>query len=372
MLRSLRGLVRHWRQGTLQEAIRRRQGQLPTDIKVHWEGTDSVSEAALGLALYARKLWQPPHQDKTFAIVGDPGPLVDELSLRLQRMGVPAHHYAVEQLLQQPAQDTLAVLCAQRATADIGHCAAALMAHREWREVPFEYVAGLDPAEQQFRRLDEYADTFFVSPVLTDDIPVYQIYQQSLTLFEQKCGLRDYLDLYQLLRYLHQRQVPGDICEFGSFRGHSGWLIASLLQAMGSEKRIYLFDTFENFPKENLGIDDYWSETHQVDFDEVKGKFAQLPQVEFVRGDFTETCLTHGPDQIALAYVDCDSYRATHALHEKLWESRLSQFGIMAFEDYGHPALLGNRLAVNEHVRNAAPGFEFFSQFSGIYAKLKL
>jgi hypothetical protein len=235
-----------------------------------------------------------------------------------------------------------------------------------------EYVTGLEPEHRQFCRQDEYAEAIFISPVLLAEPSPYELYDASLQLFEQKCGLRDYLDLYQLLVSVTQRQVKGAVAEFGSYKGHSGWLIGRTLEALGTPKPVHLFDTFESFPDEPAGIDYFWSRTHGVRLGEVRSKLAGLPAVRLVQGDFEDTLPSSGLDEVALAYVDCDSHRAVSYLAPELFEQRLSPGGIIAFEDYGHPALLGCRVAVHEYFDGRTDCLRFFSQFSGLYIVMKL
>lgn len=213
---------------------------------------------------------------------------------------------------------------------------------------------------------DIFDDVFFVSPLLISGIDVFGIYENSLNVFEKKCQIRDYLDLALSLYDLHRRKVEGAIVEFGSYRGHSGFLISQLLEAMGSDKVLYMFDTFEGFPEESEGVDWIWNGTHDVIFEEVRGRFEGRTNVEFVRGDFTETFDSSGVEKIALAFVDCDSYRGTRYLSHRLFEDVIESGGLMIFEDYGHPPLLGNRMAFHEFFDTRTDCFTFFSQFSGI------
>ncbi|HUP91366.1 MAG TPA: TylF/MycF/NovP-related O-methyltransferase [Solimonas sp.] len=373
MLKRLASIGRHLRQGTLADAVRSRLRRMPLHARVHWYGADSVDQAARALSDHA-SLVCTSRPGGIAASVGDGGKLHARLNQRLRGSGLRFRSISGEQLIGlAPAEiaELRCIVCGHERSADIARTAAALLDHPQLAQVPFEYAAGLDPERATFARLDEYRHTFFVSPLLRDPVPVYSIYEESLQRFEQKCGLRDYLDLYQLLRHVHRSGVPGDIAEFGSYRGHSGWLAARLLKALGSDKKLYMFDAFEKFPRETYGVDEFWSGTHDVDFEQVRASFHDVDNVVLVKGDFTRTLETHGPAQLALAYVDCDSYRATRYLVEAIWEPRLSRNGVMAFEDYGHLALLGNRLAVDACVREPGFGFQFFSQFSGLYVALK-
>lgn len=375
MTNPLNRVFLHLRQGTLGDVLRKKLGIARQDVRVHWFGAESEEDAAGALAKQGQRAWRARGGDGWVAVVGNGSTLQRGIGERLQRQRVP-HRLLDAAALFALAPGEIAnlriIVCAMARSADIADLGSRLVSHPELSRITFEYAPGIDPERSVFRNLDEYRDTFFVSPALRDAVPVYQIYEESLTRFEQKCGLRDYLDLYQLLRHVHTQNIPGAIAEFGSFRGHSGWLIARLLKALGSDKKVYLFDTFEAFPTEDYGVDSFWSSTHHVDFNEVKSKFHDLDNVEFVKGDFTVTLPQMDIKQLAVAYIDCDSYRATRFLVEHIYDRQLSKFGVMAFEDYGHLALLGNRLAVDETVRSVNRGFQFFSQFSGIYAVLKI
>ena len=55
--------------------------------------------------------------------------------------------------------------------------------------------------------------------------------------------------LEEWFSFLHRSSdVPGDVCEFGVFRGRSLVGAALLLSSMGDERRVIGFDTFAGFP----------------------------------------------------------------------------------------------------------------------------
>jgi hypothetical protein len=143
-------------------------------------------------------------------------------------------------------------------------------------------------------------------------------------------------------------------------------LLAKLLEALGSDKQLYMFDTFETFPVEEMGIDSFWSTTHDVDFADVKSKFAGMDWVTLVKGDFTKTLVQADLPPLCLAFVDCDSYRAITFLSKYIFQGNLNSGGFMVFEDYGHAHCLGSRMAVHEYFDNVK-AMKFCSQFSGMY-----
>lgn len=355
------------------ERIRRLAGRGGASQHVRWEGTTDPGEAARALAAWAGEAVAATPGGWVLS-VGDGDEFHQLVNDRLRRSAIrvetvevdaiPAWHHA-----QTPS--LAAVVCGYRDSRRIMRAAGALAHHPRLADVRFEYASGLDPERAAFERLDEYAATWFVSPVLVDDPSPYAIYNESLLHFEQKCGLRDYLDLYQVLRTAVRNDVPGDVAEFGSFRGHSGYLIARTLDALGSDKRVFLFDTFDTFPVEDLGVDRFWSSTHPVSFADVQAKFASIARAVLVRGDFTETLPRTDLGPLAVAYIDCDSYRATKYLIDALVPEKISPRGLLVCEDYGHPALLGNRLAVHESLADQPGFFQYFSQFSGLYITVR-
>ncbi len=245
-----------------------------------------------------------------------------------------------------------------------------LLRNEQTADLPIEYVV---ISRYENRHIDHMWENpqDYITPLHVQDVDPFQIIIDSLEKFEAKTGIRDYMDLLQGLNHVHNKGIPGHIAEFGSFKGHSGYLAKTYLNSIGSQKTLYLFDMFETFPLEKIGIDHFWNDTHEVDFDEVKSKFTGFTGVEFAKGEFSKTLPTSGCNEVALAFIDCDAYRSTKYLIGEIFDKRLSTGGIMIFEDYGHANLLGNRLAVHECFEGKANSFQFFSQFSGSYIVCK-
>ena len=236
----------------------------------------------------------------------------------------------------------------------------------------FEYVTFPRDSYTTLERHTVTTALDLVSPLPGYPVDVLALYEESLTRFEKKCDVRDFMDLCQLIKNTVDNATDGDIAEFGSFRGHSGYLMAALLAKLGADRRLYLFDTFSAFPEESLGIDRFWSRSHAVDFDAVRAQFEPFPFVRFVQGDFTQTFDTSGIRRLALVHVDCDAHRSTDYLIQRIYPEVLVPGGIMVFEDYGHAQLLGSRVAVDNYFAARSGCVTFFSQFSGSYVVIKL
>lgn len=250
--------------------------------------------------------------------------------------------------------------------------AKALLENPSARNIPLEYIELSYQENLPLTTHDRYGNGEFVSPLLSRfGSAFFDIYEESLTKFEKKTDIRDYIDLAQSLVSIADRKIPGAVAEFGSFKGHSGYLIRKTLDFLGEDRPLYMFDMFENFPTEEAGIDSFWSLTHHVNFDSVNAKFKEFSNVTLVKGDFVETLDQTPIEDLALIFIDCDAYRSTNYLLEKLWETKLKVGGLAVLEDYGHPQLLGNRLAAHQFFDNRKNSFTWFSQFSGFYQALK-
>ena len=237
--------------------------------------------------------------------------------------------------------------------------------------VAFEYVVIPKVENLAINRMYENSNDF-ISPLHLQEPNFSNLYEESCKLFEPKTGIRDFMDLIQGVNHVFNTNLQGDLAEFGSFKGQSGYLTARYLEARKSPKTLFMFDAFESFPIESNGVDHFWSDTHKVNFEGIKQKFKRFNHVDLVKGDFTETFNQSACKKLCLAFVDCDSYRGTKYLIDEIFEDRLEVGGLMIFEDYGHASLLGNRLAVHEKFKGKRNAFCFFSQFSGSFYVCKL
>lgn len=345
----------------------------PAPHRNRWqiETTDDAIQFLCKKARNAFKALGRPH----ILVVGGPDAMTRAIHADLAARGMTPVVVTLE-ALQTDGAPPAAYACVICSYTDIRRTTVAariILADKRLSLLTFEYVTfpqtsyGTLIAHQHETALDK------VSPLPTYSFDPFALYEASLAHFEKKCDIRDYMDVCQLLKGVKDNGVPGDIAEFGAYRGHSGYLLASLMNAFGMEdKRLILFDTFEAFPEEPLGIDRFWSRSHPVDFEAVRRKFRPFPFVTFVKGDFTHTLDAADLEQLAFVYVDCDAYRSSAFLMHHLFPQVLAPGGVMIFEDYGHAQLLGNRAAVHDYFENRTGCIQFFSQFSGCYIVVKL
>ena len=151
--------------------------------------------------------------------------------------------------------------------------------------------------------------------------------------------------------------IPGDFVECGVWRGGNCMLMATELQKMGQNRKIWLYDTFEGMPKPG---------EHDVKFDGKKAKDiwyedwcrASLSDVEknmvstgytnwiCIVGDVLKTIPKNTPKQIALLRLDTDFYESTK--HELIHlYPLLEKDGVLIIDDYH--SWQGSRKACDEY-----------------------
>jgi O-methyltransferase len=146
--------------------------------------------------------------------------------------------------------------------------------------------------------------------------------------------------------------VPGSIAELGVYQGE----LASVLNRLFPERKLYLFDTFEGFSANDLsgGQEKNRSKASAGDFqdtniDLVLSRMAHPEKVLVRKGYFPET--TDGlEDTFAFVSLDVDLYKPTVAGLNYFYP-RLSRGGYIFVHDYNNRRYRGVRSAVDEFAK---------------------
>ncbi|GEM_PF-350154 len=178
--------------------------------------------------------------------------------------------------------------------------------------------------------------------------------------------------LYKSVEYIVNSQIPGDFVECGVWKGGSTMLIAlTLLEMQETNRKIYLYDTFEGMSEpgkedthvsaESFNMISKWKKKQKKDFNEIC--FSALSEVKnnmyltkypadkmvFVKGKVEETIPDTIPSQIALLRLDTDWYESTKHELDYLFPV-LTKNGVLILDDYGYWA--GSKKAVDEYFLN--------------------
>jgi len=196
---------------------------------------------------------------------------------------------------------------------------------------------------------------------------------------------------FNFIRKNHHK-MDGDVCEIGVYRGFSIIATALLLKELGSDKKVYGFDSFSGFPSyhenddlkmfEELYSNGLISERHfksyklnmqhkgfmsdssvspstissSLDFSstskpllEKKIEYLGLDNVVLVDGDYKNTMKKDmcKNNKFMSALIDCDLYESHKIAMSFVW-SRLVKGGYMYLDEYYSLKFPGARIAINE------------------------
>ena len=167
-----------------------------------------------------------------------------------------------------------------------------------------------------------------------------------------------------------QAGIEGDFAECGVWRGGNSIAAKLTFENYGSDKRVWLFDTFtgmtpptefdttrfadksaaERFQQAQAGQHNEWC---YASLEDVEANFrsagADMAGVRFIAGDVTKTLGEESnlPDALCVLRLDTDFYDSTKAELEVLYP-RLSLGGSLLIDDFGHWD--GARRAVEEYL----------------------
>ena len=211
------------------------------------------------------------------------------------------------------------------------------------------------------------------------------------------CSKEGPLDIYfDFIRNSH-KDLKGNIFEFGVFKGNSLLATALLLKNLGSDKRIFGFDSFSGFPSYDekdkisqfkiLYEDNKISKNHYLDvvrnidirslylndkftlnaqtisnsgdfsncnYEVLQKKidFLGLDNITIIKGDFKDT-LKNIEDlgETMCCLIDCDLYESYKYTLPKAWENTIKG-GMIYLDEYYSLKFPGAKIAVDEFIED--------------------
>ena len=170
-------------------------------------------------------------------------------------------------------------------------------------------------------------------------------------------------------QYVIENNIPGDFVECGVWRGGNGILAKKVFEYLGSNKNVWMFDTFQGMTAPTsvdvAAITQVSAESNFLDNQKDTHNewcFASLEDVQkncadagldassfrFIKGDVCDTLKKpkNIPTEISVLRLDTDWYESTKAELEILYP-KLSDKGVLIIDDYGHWE--GAKKAVDEY-----------------------
>jgi O-methyltransferase len=188
--------------------------------------------------------------------------------------------------------------------------------------------------------------------------------------------------LISATKYVSRYDVPGDIVEFGVWRGGGMKAVALTLEAADDFSRdLYLYDTFEGMTAptdkdvrfdgapaagllETSGKDTaVWAVASLEDVQErfTDGRYPQ-DKIHFIKGPVEETVPEHLPEQISILRLDTDWYESTDHEFKHAYD-RLVSGGVLMIDDYGW--WQGSRTATDEFLERTGAKLLLLRMASG-------
>lgn len=182
---------------------------------------------------------------------------------------------------------------------------------------------------------------------LADKVRADPVYREAMELAKGRTVQAEFcrMNLYLIIRFQLARLGPGDIIEFGSFRGGSAIFMAAIARATGLTAHVWALDTYEGMPQTDARIDLHRKgDFSGVDYEELVAyaSGAGLDNLTFVKGLFEDTApgvLAHSR-RIGLAHIDCDIRSAVAYSYETV-KGRMLNGGYIAFDDAHYSSCLG-------------------------------
>jgi O-methyltransferase len=156
--------------------------------------------------------------------------------------------------------------------------------------------------------------------------------------------------MFMLLQWLnYSLAAPGDVAEFGVWRGGTALLIAEHLRKHPDGRTIHLFDSFKGLPEANPSKDNFHREGDLADASEtgVRRLLENHNNVRIHSGRFEETAHQIGDVPLCFAHIDADLHSSV-LFATNLVFPRLSKGGVILYDDYGFRTCAGAKAAVDE------------------------
>jgi O-methyltransferase len=147
----------------------------------------------------------------------------------------------------------------------------------------------------------------------------------------------------------HARQLEGELAECGVYHGASAMLIAQAIE--GSERVLYLFDSFEGLSQPSTSDGVFWH-AHDLAVDEetVRHNLETVrAHIAIMQGWIPDRFGEVADRRFAFVHIDVDLYQPTYDAIAFFYP-RMATGGIILLDDYGFLQCPGARDAVDSYM----------------------
>ena len=165
--------------------------------------------------------------------------------------------------------------------------------------------------------------------------------------------------LEKIAMILEDKEVSGAVAELGVYRGD----FAKVINTVFPERKLYLFDTFEGFPEEDMNYEtennlllDTVGKLSNTSVEYVMGRMPHPERCVIRKGYFPETAAGLEDERYAFVNIDVDLYKPILAGLEYFWP-RMAENGYIFVHDYFSFSYAGTKKAIEEFSERFHVGF---------------
>lgn len=183
-------------------------------------------------------------------------------------------------------------------------------------------------------------------------------YVSGITLLSDQVSKREIEVILRELTKTIDKNVVGDVVEFGCYEGTTSVHLAHFLRTVN--KQLFLYDSFEGLPDKTpfdespAGMQFKTGELKAVKKQLIKNlKQMNVPMPQIKKGWFSEVRSDEVPEVVSFAFLDGDYYESIMDPLRLIW-TRLSPGAIVVVDDYANEALPGAAKAVDQWLQTHA------------------
>ena len=198
---------------------------------------------------------------------------------------------------------------------------------------------------------------------------------------------RQYDNPYKQLRFyslqnvfenILNNSIEGDFAECGVWKGHSAYILSTLLEENNKEKHFYIFDSFEGGLSDKIEEDknnrynltEKQIKAEKLSFssteEQVKSTLSSFDNISYLKGWIPERFNEVDNKKFCFVHIDVDLYQPTlDSLN--FFYPRLNDGGAIVIDDYGISQFPGARKAVHKFLENHTPSFFYKVPFGSCF-----
>lgn len=172
-----------------------------------------------------------------------------------------------------------------------------------------------------------------------------EAYQKGMNSGHSIAGGGDFHIEWRVYQYcwaaFHAMHLEGDFVECGVNTGICSLAVMHYTDFVKSNKKFFLFDTFEGMPMDQFshaevacGIDQVHKDSYSDVWDLAQRNFAPYPNAVLVKGRVPESLATVSFEKVAYLAIDMNAAAPEIAAAEHFWE-KMVPGAVMVLDDYG-------------------------------------